>query len=53
MFDALARMATFRGRRVVIISVLLALAAPDRPAVVTSPDQPGFTALVMPTLEQA
>jgi RND superfamily putative drug exporter len=27
MFDALARLATFRGRRVVIISVLLALAA--------------------------
>src|SRR4051794_22147014 len=27
MFDALARMATFRGRRVVVISVLLAFAA--------------------------
>jgi len=33
--------------------VVIELSAPDRPAVVTSPDQAGFTALVMPTLEPA
>ena len=33
--------------------VRLAVAAPDRPVAITSPDQPGYVALVMPTLEQA
>lgn len=33
--------------------VVLALSAPDRPAVMTSPDQLGYAALVMPTLEPA
>ena len=33
--------------------VALALSAPDRPVVLTSPDQAGYTALLMPTLERA
>ena len=33
--------------------VLLSGTAPDAPVVVTSPDQPGYAALVMPTLEPA
>ena len=33
--------------------VLVRLGETGRPAVLTSPDQPGFTALVMPTFEQA
>lgn len=31
--------------------VVLAVSAPDRPALLTSPDQPGYVAVVMPTLE--
>jgi len=33
--------------------VVLAMSAADRPVVITSPDQTGYTALVMPTLEPA
>lgn len=33
--------------------VLLAMSAPDRPVTLTSPDQTGYAALVMPTLEPA